>query len=324
MDPTRFRAALAAGVPVVIDGGLATQLEARGHDLSDRLWSARLLVEAPEAVTDAHLAFYRAGARLATTASYQATFEGFAALGLDHAASAGLLRRSVELAAGARRLAEAEDAALGRPAVVRFVAASVGPYGAMLADGSEYRGRYGLTVAALRDFHRERLAVLAGTDADVLAVETIPEVEEVAAVAELLDQLDGAAAWISVTCADGARLRSGAPVEEAAAAAAGHPSVLALGVNCTAPEHAEEVAGRLHVASGLPVVVYPNSGEGWDAVNRRWTGSVATRIDAPAAHRWIAAGALLVGGCCRVTPDQVAAIDAGLRASTPIGPAGSQ
>ncbi len=159
----------------------------------------------------------------------------------------------------------------------RFVAASIGPYGAMLADGSEYRGRYGLTVTQLKDFHRDRLRVLAGTDADVLAVETIPEVEEAAAVAALLAETPGAAAWVSFSCADGQRIRSGAPIEEAVAAVATTPAVLAVGINCTAPEHVPELIGRIAAVTALPVVVYPNSGEAWDAAGRAWTGSARHR-----------------------------------------------
>jgi homocysteine S-methyltransferase len=308
MDATAFRAALDAGEPILLDGGLATQLEAQGADLSDRLWSARLLADAPDEIVAAHLAFYRAGARVATTASYQATLEGFAGRGIDRAGAEALLRRSVELGVQARGLVDAEDAASGRPQVRRFVAASIGPYGAMLADGSEYRGNYGLTAAALRDFHRDRLAALAGTDADVLAVETIPEVDEAAAVAELLPEVDGAAAWVSFSCRDGRHLCSGAPVEEGVAAVDGRPGIVALGVNCTAPEHLDELIARIRAASELPIVVYPNSGEGWDAAARRWTGSGRDRVDPDAARRWRRLGAGLVGGCCRVTPDQIAVL----------------
>jgi homocysteine S-methyltransferase len=306
MDATAFRAALDAGEPILLDGGLATQLEAQGNDLSDALWSARLLLEAPAEIRAAHLAYYRAGARVATTASYQATFEGFARRGIDREAAAGLMQASVALATEARAAADAEDAAAGRPAVRRFVAASVGPYGAMLADGSEYRGRYGLSTGALRDFHRDRLALLASTPADVLAVETIPEVEEAAAVASLLAEARGAAAWISFSCADGGHLRSGAPVEEAVEAVVATPGVLAVGVNCTAPEHVDELVARIRAATSLPVVAYPNSGEGWNAAARRWTGAGTDRVDAAAAARWRSLGASLVGGCCRVTPDQIA------------------
>ncbi len=185
----------------------------------------------------------------------------------------------------------------------------------MLADGSEYRGNYGLTTAQLRDFHRDRLRVLASTDADVLAVETIPEIPEAEAVAQLLGELPGTAAWISFSCADGSRLRSGAPIEEGVAAVADAPGVVAVGVNCTAPEHVEELIGRIRAVTRLPVVVYPNSGEGWDATARRWTTGASGRVDGEVATRWRSAGAELVGGCCRVSPSQVRAMGEALAAA---------
>lgn len=313
MDARPFRAALDAGEVIVLDGGLATELEAQGADLADALWSARLLVEEPGAIVRAHLAYFRAGARVATTASYQATFEGFARRGIDPDAAAELMRASVTLAreAAAVAIAERPADADGPPL---FVAASVGPYGAMLADGSEYRGRYGRSVTELRDFHRERLAVLAGTDADVLAIETIPELEEAVAVASLVAETEAAAAWISFSCADGAHLSSGVPVEEAVAAIDGSPGIVAIGVNCTAPEHIDELAERMASTTTLPLVLYPNSGEGWDAAAKRWTGETAGRVDAAAGRRWLAHGARLVGGCCRVTPAQIEGLAAGLAA----------
>ncbi|HEY5629719.1 MAG TPA: homocysteine S-methyltransferase [Candidatus Limnocylindrales bacterium] len=303
--------ALAAGT-VVLDGGMSNQLESAGHDLGDELWSARLLAERPEAVTQAHLAYFRAGADVAITASYQATFEGFARRGIDRAGAEALLRKSVGLADEARRQAAAHDDAARRPPIRRFIAASVGPYGAMLADGSEYRGNYGRTTAQLADFHRARLRVLASTDADILAVETIPEVEEAAAVAGLLRETPGAAAWVSFSCRNGAHLNSGAPIEEGVAAVDGVPGVLAVGVNCTAPEHLDELLGRIRAATLLPIVVYPNSGEGWDPVGRRWVGQARDRVDGEAARRWRALGAELIGGCCRVSPDQIAVLAAAL------------
>ena len=184
--------------PVLLDGGLATELEARGHDLSDPLWSARLLADAPQEIVAVHAAYFRAGAMIATTASYQASFEGFAARGISRSDTAGLLRRSVELAKAARDEA----------GVAGYVAASVGPYGAALADGSEYRGRYGLSVRQLEDWHRPRLEVLADADADVLAAETIPDVDEAEALVNLVRSL-GVPAWLSYTI-DGAHTRAGA------------------------------------------------------------------------------------------------------------------
>jgi homocysteine S-methyltransferase len=310
-QPDPLGALLAGGRTVVLDGGLATELEAGGADLADALWSARLLVEDPGAIARAHLAFFRAGAQVATTASYQASFEGFARRGIAEDAAAGLMRRSVELASEARALARAgrDERDDDRPLLV---AASIGPYGAFLADGSEYRGRYGLGVAALRDFHRRRMAILLDAGPDLLAIETIPEIEEAEALTTLLGELDGAG-WLTFTCADGARLRSGAQVEEAFALADGARGVVAVGLNCTAPEYALELVDRAVATTAKPVVVYPNSGEEWDPVRRQWSGA-RHPVDAASAGGWIAAGARIVGGCCRVTPAQIGDIAASLRA----------
>ncbi|AXI76620.1 homocysteine S-methyltransferase [Peterkaempfera bronchialis] len=288
--------ALAAG-PVVLDGGLSNQLEAAGHDLSDALWSARLLEDRPEAITEAHLAYFTAGADVVITSSYQATFEGFARRGIGRAAAARLLRRSVELGREAVRRAREQGAR--RPL---WVAASVGPYGAMLADGSEYRGRYGLTVAELERFHRPRLEVLAGAGPDVLALETVPDADEGRALLRAVRGL-GVPVWLSYSVAGG-RTRAGQPLEEAFGLAAEADEVVAVGVNCCAPEDADaavEVAAR---TTGKPVVVYPNSGEAWDAGARAWRGRSTFGPERVAA--WTGAGARLVGGCCRVGPTEIA------------------
>ncbi len=309
VDP--LRPLLAGGRTVVIDGGLATELEAMGHELADHLWSARLLADEPEAIVEAHLAYFRAGARVAITASYQATFEGYAARGIDRDAATGLLCRSVELASEARERhrSEVEPGDAGP----LLVAASVGPYGALLADGSEYRGDYRLGRAGLRDFHRERLRVLWGARPDLLACETIPVLAEAQALADLLAET-GAVGWLALTCADGQRLRDGTPVEEAAAVADAAPGFVAVGVNCTRPEHVEELVGRLRASTAMPIVVYPNSGEGWDATARRWVPATGATVDAATARTWVAAGANLVGGCCRVGPADIAALSRDLAA----------
>jgi homocysteine S-methyltransferase len=299
MDATRFRAALDAGEVIVLDGGLATQLEAQGADLSDALWSARLLVEDPDAIVEAHLAYYRAGARVATTASYQATFEGFEKRGIGHDRATELLSLSVELAREAARQAQAKG--VTRPL---YVAASVGPYGAMLADGSEYRGRYGLSVAELEAFHRPRLEALAAAGPDVLALETVPDADEAQALLRALRGLD-TPAWLSYSVA-GDRTRAGQPLEEAFALAAEADEVIAVGVNCCAPEDVDgavEIAARV---TGKPVVVYPNSGEAWDAEARAWNGRSSFAPGEVLA--WEGAGARLIGGCCRVGPEAITSI----------------
>lgn len=288
---------------VVLDGGLATHLESRGHDLSGALWSARLLSEAPAEIMAAHTAFFLAGARIATTASYQASFEGFATRGED---AAVLLRRSVSLAKRARdRMPDQQR---------RWVAASVGPYGATLADGSEYRGRYGLAVRRLVDFHRRRLDVLAEAAPDVLALETIPDVSEAIALVDAIAGL-GIPAWLSYTIA-GDRTRAGQPLADAFAVAAGIEDVIAVGVNCCDPDDVAPAVRIARQVTGKPVIAYPNSGEGWDATRRAWVGP--SRFAPELARQWCADGARIVGGCCRVTPSDIAALarsEPGIRGS---------
>jgi S-methylmethionine-dependent homocysteine/selenocysteine methylase len=293
--PTDFagRLADASRPPLVLDGGLATELERRGQDVSGPLWSARVLRDHPEVVLATHAEYFAAGAQVATSASYQATYAGFASIGVDAAGTTALLRRSVRLADEARQAA-------GRAA---WVAASVGPYGAMLADGSEYRGDYGVGVPELRAFHRPRLQVLAEVCVEVgdavLACETVPSLREVEALAAELDGL-GVPAWVSVT-PSGDRLRTGEPLAEAFRLLAGVPEVVAVGVNCCEPSDVD-IALRLAAEDRLPVpvIAYPNSGEQWDAAARRWTGEPTLHTER--ARAWSNEGARALGGCCRVGP----------------------
>lgn len=291
----------------VLDGGLATALEERGHDLSDSLWSARLLADAPAEITATHLDFFRAGAQVATTASYQASFEGFAQSGYDRRQTTELLTESVRLAQRARDEYVAESD--GRPAGEWLVAASVGPYGAMRADGSEYTGAYGVGDDVLREFHRPRLEVLAEADPDLLAIETIPSVQEAVVLLDLLAEMPASTrAWLSLTCADGRRTRRGEPVDQVFGLVRDEPRVVAVGVNCTAPEHVEELVAAAARCSGKPVVVYPNSGETWDPVARSWRSDGAQGFEPATVTGWVAAGARWVGGCCRVGPAAIAAL----------------
>jgi S-methylmethionine-dependent homocysteine/selenocysteine methylase len=293
-------AALATG-PVVLDGGLSTELEAQGHDVSSALWSARLLRDDPGAIIAAHAAFAAAGAQVATTASYQATLPGFVAAGASWRQAEALIERSVLLA----KEGQGGDG---------WIAGSVGPYGAMLADGSEYTGAYvdELSVAALRAFHRPRMELLAQAGVDVLACETVPAAAEAGAlVAEAVDL--GMPMWLSLTTVldrrGVPRTRRGEPAAEVYALVADVPEVIAVGVNCTSPGAIGPTVAAARVA-GAPIVVYPNSGEGWDAVGRRWTGTPGGWTDDVPA--WVAGGARLVGGCCRVRPAHIAAIAAAL------------
>jgi homocysteine S-methyltransferase len=288
--------------PVVLDGGMSNALESRGHDLSDALWSARLLRDAPDEVAAVHRAYYLAGADVATTASYQASEEGFVRAGAGRAEARRLIADSVTVA---RRVRDS----LASDGHARLVAASVGPYGAVLADGSEYRGRYGVSAAVLREFHGPRLEVLASAGPDLLAVETIPDAEEAAVLVELLDDV-ALPAWLSYSV-HGLVTRAGQPLADAFAVAAAARSLVAVGVNCCAPADVLPALRAAAQVTDLPLVAYPNSGETWDGEARRWTG--ASGLDVELAPSWVAAGARYVGGCCRVGSDDIARLAGLLR-----------
>lgn len=282
----------------IVDGGLAIQLERQGHDLSSALWSAAMLRDDPEEIVAAHRAFLNAGAHIVTTASYQASFAGFAAAGIGDTEAAQLMTRSVQLA---RRAVDEHAPTTSERAAV---AASVGPYGAMRADGSEYRGRYGRSRAELRDWHDRRLGVLIDSGADLLAIETIPDMDEAEAILDLLGGTE-MPAWLSYTI-EGEWTRAGQPLCEAFAMVAGIEQIKAVGVNCCDPGDVLPAIRLATEASGLPVVVYPNSGEGWDARARAWTGE--GRSLPQLTPSWSEAGARIIGGCCRVTPEQIGAM----------------
>jgi homocysteine S-methyltransferase len=297
---------------VILDGALATELERRGADLSDALWSARLLIDAPESIRAVHLDYLRAGAEVLITASYQASSEGFRRRGLNEAQVATLFRLSVQLAAEA-----VEEYLAGFPARQKpprpLIAASIGPYGAYLADGSEYRGDYGVSVEDLMAWHRPRMAVLAQTEADLFACETIPCLAEAEALIRLLAEFPYVPAWLSFSCRDGVAISSGEALADGVRLAAAADQIVAVGVNCTPPRFVESLLAEARRVTHKPLLCYPNRGESWDAVARCWVegsgdaeGSGAAF--AAATQQWLAAGARLIGGCCRTTPADIAAI----------------
>lgn len=300
-----FAEALARPAPVLLDGGLATQLEAQGCDIGNALWSASLLTTDTQAIVDATRAYLDAGAECIATASYQASRDGFASLGLSAREADELMLLSVELAKRAR-----DEFLAGYPncEYVPLIAASIGPYGAALHDGSEYTGSYGVGAAELRTFHGDRLALFDNSDADVLALETIPSITEATVLDELLRSCN-TPAWISFSCRDERHICDGTPVEEAARLFRDHPTVLAVGVNCTAPQYVPSLIREIR--SALPdkaILAYPNSGENYDVANNAWLGTVSPLDCASAAEEWVAAGATLVGGCCRMGPEHISAM----------------
>ena len=295
----------------VLDGAMATELERRGCDISGPLWSARVLDESPAVIAAVHLDYLRAGADCIATASYQVSALGYRELGRAPEDAARALRRSVEIAAKARDQYARENSRRV------WIAASLGPYGAALHNGAEYHGRYGIGFAELVAFHAERLAVVRETGADLVALETIPLREEGEAIARALGQFPELTAWVSFTCPDEARVAHGERLRECAEFLAASAQVAAIGINCTAPHLITALIGEARAGCNdrKPVIVYPNSGETWDAAARTWRGMSNGADFGALARSWYTAGAQAAGGCCRTGPAHIAAVAEAARAA---------
>ena len=290
--------------PLLLDGGLSNELEAQGCDLNHPLWSARLLGKNPEAITQAHLSYLKAGARCIITSSYQASMPGLLANGYSRSAAETLLLLTVQLAEKAVQDFMETDVSGHKP----LIAASIGPYGACLADGSEYNGEYGVSDDELKEFHISRLQLLDASNADLFACETIPSVREAEVLSEILMETRKMA-WISFACRDEQHLNDGTPIEECVALFAKHPNILAIGVNCTAPEHISGLIQRIQEQSGeKKIVIYPNSGEVYDAESKTWSDTTVPVAFRAMNKEWLRLGADIIGGCCRIGPNQIATL----------------
>lgn len=288
----------------IVDGAMATELERRGCDLNDSLWSAKVLLEQPELIRAVHLDYFNAGADIAITASYQATVEGFAKRGLNREQALGLIKKSVQLAQEARdEFWSKEENHVGR--VRPLIAGSVGPYGAYLADGSEYRGDYTLSENELVAFHRPRVEALLASGADLLACETIPCLIEARALIRLLAEFPNASAWFCFSAKDGVHISNGERIAECADFLDKQPQAVAIGINCTSPLHIPSLICEVKQNTDKPIIVYPNSGEYYSAVTNTWHGETSCDKFGLQSREWYANGARLIGGCCRTTPDHI-------------------
>jgi homocysteine S-methyltransferase len=298
----------------VIDGGLASELEYLGARIDGPLWSAHVLEDEPQKVAAVHRAFIEAGSQCIATCSYQVSRMGYAEVGLPPERADAALLRSVALA---------RSVAAEFPGRRVLVAGSLGPYGAALHNGAEYHGNYDCSYADLVRFHRERIEIFARAAGplapdlhftgqrspvggpDLLAFETFPSLEEVRAVGEALAPWPALRAWFSFSCRDERHVSHGEPLADCARLVAALPQTVAIGVNCVPPRWISSLMTELRAASGKPVVVYPNSGEGWDAEARCWTGTTDPADFGVLAAEWFAAGAQMVGGCCRTRPAHI-------------------
>ncbi|CAI0434035.1 unnamed protein product [Linum tenue] len=279
-----------SGGVAIIDGGLATELERHGADLNDPLWSAKCLLTSPHLIHTVHTDYLEAGADIIITASYQATIQGFEAKGYTTESSGKVLKQ--------------------RPIIV---AASVGSYGAYLADGSEYSGIYGeaVNLETLKEFHRRRVKILAESGADLIAFETIPNKVEAQAYVELLEEENiEVPAWFAFNSKDGINVVSGDSLIECATIADRSKRVVAVGINCTPPRFIHELISSIRKVTTKPILIYPNSGECYDAEIKEWVHNTGVSDDdfVSYVNKWCDAGACLVGGCCRTTPNTIRAI----------------
>jgi len=291
--------------PLLLDGGLSNELERMGCNLNNKLWSAKMLTENPQAIIQAHLSYLRAGANCITTASYQASIPGFMAIGYNRATAETLILKSVELAEEAvkRYLAEAKNN------LKPLIAASIGPYGAYLADGSEYHGNYGVDDEKLREFHQSRIKLLDKTTADFFACETIPSFQEVSVLAEILQE-NNKSAWISFSCKDEHHLNDGTDIRDCIELLSDYPKVFAIGVNCTAPKHISGLIKSMQEKAGSKkIVVYPNSGEVYNAESKTWLGISDPNAFEIMAKEWLDLGTDILGGCCRIGPEHIRKIN---------------
>ncbi len=279
----------------VIDGGLSTALELLGADISGPLWTARTVIDDPELLERAHRSFVEAGADIIATASYQCGTKQFEAIGLSAKEARNALASTTTIA---RRAVEGTSVA---------VAASVGPFGASLANGSEYNGRYGVEWQVVEDYHREKLAILVDSGSDLIAIETIPLADEALLIAEILEELGAPPAWFSFGFADETQTYGLDAVDKAVLSIAGYADLVAIGLNCTHPRYVDSLlASMSELVSGIPLIVYPNHGREWDAVARCWIGDSMSISAGETVKRWVDLGARFIGGCCGIGPEDIA------------------
>ncbi len=290
---------------IIIDGALASELQRRGCDLNDSLWSAKVLIEQPDLIRQVHYDYFKAGADCATTASYQASPLGFAKKGISLDESIKLIKKSVELAQQAK---EQYLTQIGKNKPL-FIAGSVGPYGAYLADGSEYTGNYQLSEEEFIEFHQIRIQALIDAKADILACETLPNFAEIKALVKVLKQYPTMTAWFSFTLKDANHLSDGSPLKEVIDYLNNVDQVVSVGINCIALEEVTAALTVLQTLTRKPLIVYPNSGEQYDPTTKQWhknhQHNCTFKNQLPT---WLKLGAKLIGGCCQTTPKDIAEI----------------
>lgn len=297
---------------VIADGATGTELERKGYDIKDSLWSAKFLMDNPQVICEVHRDYLDAGSDCITTLSYQATFEGFMKKGLSEDEAKKIIESSVKLAIDTRdefwnNLDNKDNRA--KP----LVAASIGPYGAFLADGSEFTGNYGLNEDELVSFHQKRMKTIIDANPDILACETVPCLMEAKAYVKLLEQFPNTQAWISFSAKDGKHINSGESIKECAKYLDAQKQIAAIGINCTAPQYIESLIQEIKEVSTKPIIVYPNGGAVYDGLTKTWSTQANNSTYGKMAQMWYEKGASIIGGCCQTTPSDIEQISNWIR-----------
>ncbi|MFT9372305.1 homocysteine S-methyltransferase [Liquorilactobacillus hordei] len=283
---------------LVLDGAMATELEKAGVDTANELWSATALLDAPQKITNVHQNYFRAGADIAITNTYQATKQAFMKQGMSAAKSSELIKQAVFCAQKARN-EYSENKNL-------LLAGSIGPYGAFLADGSEYTGNYNLSIKAFQDFHYPRMKALVEAGVDLFAIETQPNFIELEAITELLERkFSEMTAWIALSIKDSRHLCDGTSLEKVVKYLEQFENISAIGVNCTALENITPALKEIQPLTTKPLVVYPNNGDIYDPISKKWKINPQAKTFSDLVPTWISAGAKIIGGCCRTTPENI-------------------
>ena len=301
---------------IILDGALGTELESRGYDVSGKLWSAQYLLDQPRIIQNVHESYVRAGSDIITTSSYQASIPAFIEAGLTTEKAYNLLKETVFLARKAientwQVLSPEEQKQRPYP----LVAGSVGPYAAYLADGSEYTGDYQLSEEEFQEFHRPRIQALLEAGCDLLAIETIPNGAEAAAILRLLaEEFPQAEAYLSFVAQSENAISDGTKIEELGNLAQASPQVLAVGFNCTAPHLIAPLLDGLGQVCNKPFLTYPNSGETYNGLTKTWHDDPEQeRSLLESSKLWQNQGVRLFGGCCRTRPEDITRLAKGFK-----------
>lgn len=289
---------------LIIDGAMGTELESRGCQLNDKLWSAKILVNEPQLIYQVHLDYLRAGAELLITSSYQASVSGFVRCNMTVEQAHALIAKSVMLAKQARAdyLQEIDE-----PKTI-LIAGSIGPYATYLADGSEYRGDYQMSHEEYVAFHRPRISTLVDAGVDILAFETIPSFSEIKSLLLLLSEYLSMTAYISFSLRDAQHICDGTPLANILPLINEQKQIVAVGVNCIALDKVSDALSALNGLTDRSLLVYPNSGEQYDPIAKVWINRTNNQTLIDYVDEWIRLGAKMIGGCCRTGPQDIAKI----------------